>query len=89
MSTLVDDLLFLARADSDALILDKTTFSLDQAMQETVSPFESVAKMKILILNSTLNKYLFLSVTKTKLNSLLLFFLIMHLNILLTAGLFA
>ncbi|ADY54629.1 integral membrane sensor signal transduction histidine kinase [Syntrophobotulus glycolicus DSM 8271] len=46
MSTLVDDLLFLARADSDALILEKTTFSLDQALRETTAPLESMANKK-------------------------------------------
>lgn len=46
MSTLVDDLLFLARADSDALILDKAAFALDEALLETVSPFESIARIK-------------------------------------------
>jgi len=46
MTKLVEDLLTLSRADTDQQMLEKEMFMLDEAISETLMPFEPVAKEK-------------------------------------------
>lgn len=46
MSRLVSDMLFLARTDSDQVLLEMKTFSLNAALLEAYIPFEAVAMQK-------------------------------------------
>lgn len=55
MSSLVDSLLFLARADSNQQLLDKQPFSLDHALRQAVAPFEALAAVKNITLELCIN----------------------------------
>lgn len=55
MSKLVDDLLFLARADSQQQTLDLKPFSLDTALNEVLEFFKPLAKSNGILLESSLN----------------------------------
>ncbi|NPV93299.1 MAG: sensor histidine kinase [Firmicutes bacterium] len=46
MAKLIEDLLFLARADSDQMVFSRLSFDLSQALSEAVTPFEPVAEKK-------------------------------------------
>lgn len=46
MAKLVDDLLFLARADTQQQLLEMKWFALDKTLQEIIDPFETIAKVK-------------------------------------------
>ena len=54
MSKLVDDLLFLARADSQQLTLDVKQFSLDTALREVIESFRPLAEASGILLESSL-----------------------------------
>jgi two-component system, OmpR family, sensor histidine kinase CiaH len=55
MSKLVDDLLFLARADSQQQTLNLQSFSLKTALSEVLESFTPLAQTKGIILESSLN----------------------------------
>lgn len=55
MASLVDSLLFLARADSNQQLLDKQPFSLDHALRQAVAPFEALAAVKKITLELFIN----------------------------------
>lgn len=56
MSKLVDDLLLLARADSEQENMIMVSFSLDKAIAEVVSPFEPIAAKKGIELDMQLDE---------------------------------
>ena len=55
MSKLVDDLLFLARADSQQLTLEIKQFSLDTALREVIESFGPLAEASGILLESSLD----------------------------------
>jgi signal transduction histidine kinase len=55
MSKLVDDLLFLARADSQQQILEIKQFSLDTALRDVLESFRPLAETSGILLESSLN----------------------------------
>ena len=55
MSKLVDDLLFLARADSQQLTLEIKQFSLDSALRGVIESFGTLAETSGILLESSLD----------------------------------
>jgi len=55
MAKLVEDLLTLSRADTDQPMLEKEIFMLDEAVSETILPFEPIASEKNIELNVVVN----------------------------------
>ena len=55
MSKLVDDLLFLARADSQQQTLDLQSFPLNTALREVIESFKPLAQANGILLEASLN----------------------------------
>jgi len=55
LTKLVDDLLFLARADSDQQLMDMKVFPLHTALLEAVNPFKPLAESKQIKLEASLD----------------------------------
>ena len=55
MAKLVEDLLTLSRADTDQQMIEKEMFMFDEAILETLAPFEAIASEKNIKLNVTVN----------------------------------
>lgn len=53
MAKLVDNLLFLARSDSNQPLLNKQPFSLNQSMEQVLKPFAAIADDKSVSLNES------------------------------------
>lgn len=56
MAKMVDDLLFLARADSDQKLLEIKRFPLHSALREALEPFEAMAAGKDITLESSIDQ---------------------------------
>ena len=54
MAKLVGDLLFLARADSQQVLINPESFHLSDALRETLRPFEPVARQKDIRLSANI-----------------------------------
>jgi len=55
MAKLVEDLLTLSRADTDQQMIEKEMFMFDEAILETLAPFEAIASEKNIKLNVAVN----------------------------------
>ncbi len=75
MSTLVSDLLFLSRADTDEITLEKKVFDLSLIFAEIIATYDAVIKQKGISLTSSITNGVIIKGDKDKIRQLLIILL--------------